>query len=122
VLFSISNLTKEKLPQIRWEIFKNKALGGKYSLSLVICRSSLSRKLNKERRSKDKAANVLSFPLSDNLGEIFIDINVAKKEASAQKSPLKEQLEFLYVHGLAHLAGHTHGARMDRFERVIHNK
>jgi len=117
---AVINITKSKLPLIKWDVFKNKALGKKYDLSVVICTSSLSKSLNKKYRAKNKPANILSFPLNKTSGEIFIDINVATKEAKERGVNLKEQLTFLYVHGLAHLAGFRHGSRMDKFESVIH--
>jgi ssRNA-specific RNase YbeY (16S rRNA maturation enzyme) len=78
----IVNLTKGKLPNLPFVQIKNFVLGKKYDLSLVFVGNKLSRKLNEEYRRRDYAPNVLSFSLSANSGEIFINPPQAKKECS----------------------------------------
>ena len=82
-------------------------MGKSYELSLVFCGDTLSRKLNRAYRGKDKPTNVLSFPLSEKSGEIFINLS-RTKPFGAQK---------LFIHGLLHLNGMEHGARMERAEK-----
>jgi len=62
------------------ETIKESILGKKYELSLVFIGDKLSKKLNKNYRQKDYGANILSFPLDKNSGEIFINIPNSKKE------------------------------------------
>jgi probable rRNA maturation factor len=109
---SIKNTTRRPTPKVAFELFKNKVLGEKYELSLVFCGASLAHKLNLQYRNKDKVANVLSFPLSKNSGEIFIN--------------LSEKMEFgvkeLFIHGLLHLKGMEHGRKMERAEKMLLTK
>ncbi|OHA91192.1 MAG: rRNA maturation RNase YbeY [Candidatus Zambryskibacteria bacterium RIFCSPHIGHO2_01_FULL_49_18] len=105
--FSISNKTRKKIPRATFEKIKDGILGKRYELSLVFCGNSLSRKLNLKFRGKDKPANILSFPLSKNSGEIFINLSKL-----GEFSPLH-----LFIHGLLHLKGMPHGARMNRVEK-----
>ena len=87
---------------------KDSVLGKSYELSLVFIGETTSRKLNKQYRQKDKATNVLSFPLDKKSGEIFITPSVAKKEGHS--------VGFLFIHGLLHLKGLEHGDTMERAE------
>jgi rRNA maturation RNase YbeY len=94
------------------------------------------RKLNKKWRNKDKATDVLSFPLLSVqelklapshpgalvLGDIVISVPTAKRQAAERGHRLSVELEILLVHGLLHLLGYDHehspreAARMRRLE------
>ncbi|MCX6712266.1 MAG: rRNA maturation RNAse YbeY [Candidatus Vogelbacteria bacterium] len=103
---AIVNLTKRPAPSGSFVALKEKILGSKYDLSLVFCGPTLARKLNNERREKDKVANILSFPLTKSSGEIFI------------KLPATDfSVPHLFIHGLLHLAGHDHSSKMEAEEK-----
>ena len=120
--FNILNRTKHALPRLPFLQIKNEVLGEKYDLSLVFCGSTLSRRLNRERRDKDKPANILSFPLSDTTGEIFIDIGHASKQAHLFERTPEKFLAFLVIHGLHHLKGMEHGSTMELREENVRKK
>jgi probable rRNA maturation factor len=101
---------------------KNAVLGKKYDLSLVFIGNTLSRRLNKEHRGKDKPANILSFPLSKESGEIFIDIKESTKQAPSFEVPAPQFIGQLLIHGLFHLKGHEHGSRMEKEEEKVRRK
>ncbi len=107
-MLSITNLTKQKILKIPWEKIKEKVLGKKYELSLVLTGDGLMKKLNKIYRKKNLPASVLSFPLSKIEGEIFINLSQKKH------SPL-----FLFIHALLHLKGLKHSAKMKEQERKL---
>jgi len=69
------------------------------------------RRLNRTYRGQDKSTNVLAFPISKNLGEIFINPSRAKPFG----------VKFLFVHALLHLKGMRHGAKMEKLEKQILN-
>lgn len=108
-MLSIRNLTKTPLSLSRafLERVKDRILGEKYDLSLVIIGDALSRKLNRERRGKNKPANTLSFALSKDSGEIFLNPKRATKDVS---------LVHLFIHSLLHLEGFSHGSTMESKE------
>lgn len=115
--FTITKTMKKgRTPVLPFEQIKNSVLGKKYSLSLVFTGNALSRKLNREHRGIDKTANILSFPLSKNEGEIFINTNKAKKEASKFEMKESEFIGFLFIHGLLHLKGLKHSGKMEKEE------
>lgn len=121
---SIRNNTKGNPPTdgLPFLDIKNAVLGKKYDLSLVFIGSTLSRRLNREHREKDKPANILSFPLSKESGEIFIDIKESTKQAPSFEVPVPQFLGQLFIHGLFHLKGLTHGSRMEKEEEKIRKK
>ena len=106
------NFTKKTPPKIPYEKIKNAVLGEAYDLSLAFIGSTRSRRLNRERRGKDKAANVLSFPYSKKDGELLLDLNFAKT---------KERALVLFIHGLFHLKGMDHSSKMEKREMRIRN-
>lgn len=115
-MFDKINKTKSRLPQFPWEKAKDYVLGKKYILSLVFCGNPLSQKLNKEFRNKNEPANVLSFSLSGDSGEIFINTSLAKYEGKKFNQSQADRLAYLYIHGLLHLFGLRHGKKMDNEE------
>ena len=114
---SIRNTTKGKLPRLPFVDIKNVILGEKYELSIVFCGNSLSRRLNRIYRGKDKPTNVLSFPLSKKTGEIVIDLARSKKEAPQFDEKFPNFIGFLFIHGLLHLKGLDHGSTMESKEQ-----
>ena len=97
-------------------------LGKDYELSLVFIGATESRKLNNKWRQKDKPTNVLSFPLSETAGEIFITPSKAKKEAPSFDRKYDNFTAFLFIHGLAHLKGLDHGDEMEAIEAKARKK
>jgi probable rRNA maturation factor len=115
ISYTVRNIT----PQLRGLPFremKEAVLGKKYELSLVFVGNSTSRKLNNSFRGKDKPTNILSFPLSENSGEIFIDLPLSTLQAKKSDEKLKNWLSKLFIHGLLHLKGMEHGDTMDKAE------
>ena len=110
--FSIRNTTGKRVPRAAFEKIKSAILGKNYELSLVFCGNALSRKLNKKFRGKDKSTNVLSFPLSENSGEIFINLSKIREFPAIH----------LLIHGCLHLKGMEHGARMVEVENKLLRK
>ena len=93
-----------------WLKVKNQGLGEKYDLSFSYAKSDEMSRLNKLYRKKDYSANVLSFPLSENEGEILIN---KKYQRNAGLS------FYLFIHSLLHLSGLKHSKKMDEKELEI---
>ncbi len=116
---TISKTIKGKLPSLPFDLMKEAVLGKDYDLSLVFVADKLSRRLNRERREKDKPTNILSFSLDDSNGEIFINLKLATKQAPEFERDPKNFIAFLFIHGLFHLKGFDHGSRMESKEKEI---
>ncbi len=94
-------------------------------LSVRLTDDEAVRALNAQWRGKDKATNVLSFPLSDAeelasfdnaaegpelmLGDIVLARGVCVAEAADKALPIDAHAAHLLVHGTLHLLGYDHG-------------
>jgi probable rRNA maturation factor len=92
--------------------------------SLLFTSDAEIRALNREWRGKDKATNVLSFPMltrdqllalphegpPEMLGDIALAYETCAREAAEKGIPREHHAAHLIVHGLLHLAGYDHEA------------
>lgn len=117
--FSITNKTKATPRGVSFRQIKEKILGKKYNLSLVFIGDKKSQQLNRAYRKKNQPTNCLSFALSKNSGEIFLNLNKAKKEAGHFGKKFDEFVAFLFIHSLLHLKGMEHGSIMEEVEEKM---
>lgn len=89
------------------------------------------RELNRHWRGKDKATNVLSFPMAPPneiadapmLGDVVLARGVCEREAAEKKVSIEAHAAHLVVHGTLHLLGYDHeqgeeaAAEMESLER-----
>jgi len=101
------------------EIFKKKILdlfekiGVNDVFNIIFLTGPMIKDINKGFRGKDYITDVLSF--SDNdienkkyIGDIFICLSQAKKQAKKIQQPFEKEVTFLAVHGYLHLKGYDH--------------
>ncbi len=113
----IVNTTKTPHPTFPYETIKDTILGKKYEVSLTFVGETRARTLNQNYRQKSYVPNVLSFPLDETHGDIFICPAVAAKEAAKFDLSVDGYIAYLFIHGLLHLKGLDHGDTMDQLER-----
>ncbi|OGY55276.1 MAG: rRNA maturation RNase YbeY [Candidatus Buchananbacteria bacterium RIFCSPLOWO2_01_FULL_46_12] len=123
--FELNQQIGPRLPKSFWRsIFKKmqKVLRLKNSglISLALVGGPAMKKLNKAYRGKDSVTDVLSFaeqdiknplknkPTGRYWGEVIICYSQDVKQARQNKKPVKEELEWLLVHGVLHILGHDH--------------
>lgn len=116
----INSMVKEQ-PELPFSIMTEKVLGKDYELSLVFVDPDKMVELNTQYRQKDYVADILSFPLTETSGEIFICLEKVKEKAKEVGHTYENHLAFLFIHGLHHLKGLDHGSRMDKEEKAIRN-
>ena len=114
--FTLASKTAN-VPFHAYEEMKNTILGKKYTLSLAFVGPKQAQVLNKKYRKKTYTPNVLSFPLTKDTGEVYISLQVAKKEAKNFSMSYEGYVGFLFVHGLLHLKGLDHGDTMEKAEK-----
>lgn len=122
--FKIFNKTKTN-PSIDGLVFANikeAILENEYELNLIIAEKEEMMKLNKDYRKLDEATDILSFPISEKEGEIFLCPEMALKEASRFGRDYENFMKFLFIHGLTHLKGFEHSSKMESEEKKIRNK
>jgi len=115
--FSITKKTSGRIPNLPFLRIKERILGIHYVASIVFSPPALSKKLNNRYRKRPKPANVLSFPLSKQEGEIFIDTKQVKRDAHKFKKSYKAFLLFVFIHAVLHLKGFRHGSTMEKEEK-----
>jgi probable rRNA maturation factor len=104
------------LPPLPYKKIKETILGKSYELTLIFCTEEESQERNNTYRQKDHPTNILSFPLDEKEGEIYICPPVAKKDAKKFEMTELQFLHLLLVHGCLHLKGHDHGSTMEELE------
>lgn len=120
--FFLTNKTKSTLPRVDFVSIKNYSLGEKYVLHLNIVPANEIQRLNLIYRNMDKPTDILSFPLSENEGEIYICLSETRKEAKKFDREFANFVAFLFVHGCTHLKGYDHGGKMESIEADIRKK
>ncbi len=86
-------------------------------VGVVLADDPFIRRLNRDHRGKDKATNVLSFPLDDAvaakgrhllLGDIVLAYRTIRREAKAEGKRIASHAAHMLVHGTLHLLGFDH--------------
>ena len=83
------------------------------TIELIVVNNDEIQKLNSEHREKDKATDVLSFPMEFDfpnmpLGSIVISKNFVEEKAKEYSHSIKDEFTLLFIHGLLHLLGFDH--------------
>jgi probable rRNA maturation factor len=117
----------------------------KTELSIILVSDRRIRTLNERYRKKNRATDVLAFPLAMDaagqprcssrktsqaqppklLGDVVISLSTAQRQAAAVGHSLHEEIARLLVHGVLHLLGYDHeqgpreAARMIRQEHRL---
>jgi len=86
-------------------------------LSIVLTGDDQIRTLNRDYRRKDRPTDVLAFPQREGelggaagllLGDVVVSIPTARRQATARRRPVLDEVTWLVAHGLLHLAGWDH--------------
>lgn len=141
-------LSHKKLQKIAEGVLKLKKQPTHHiSLSLYFVDAREIQSINSEYRHKDKATDVITFRLLDTasgkilnkknfpldyeprrglyLGEIFICLEVAEKQAIEMGHSVQREVAELFVHGMLHILGHDHeepaeAENMKKFEEAMY--
>ena len=95
---------------------KYQFLNKKIYFTLLLSNNSSIRKLNKQFRNKEKATDILSFPLqnkirfkkSSYIGDIIISYNFMDKPKNQNIKLFKDKVIKTLIHGFLHLLGFDH--------------
>ena len=108
------NYTSQKSPaenffrDILGKSVKTLKLKGKLELSVNLVGEAKIKELSKKHRHKNKPTDVLSFPVGNGNGDIFICLSIAKNKAKRENVSIERKLAQLTVHGFLHLQGYDH--------------
>jgi len=75
------------------------------------------RELNRTWLDHDRVTDVLAFPLHEEgeppLGDVYIGVGQARRQAAELELPLEEELVRLTIHGVLHVLGYDHPETAD---------
>lgn len=114
---------KESIALAQYILTREKA---KLPVNIIFTDDAYITDLNSKFRKKQKATDVLSFnsdPELEILGEVYISIDTARRQAKEYCVNLKNEILRLVCHGVLHLCGYDHALEIDRKTmRKIENK
>jgi probable rRNA maturation factor len=125
-MIEINNTTKYKIDEksikkVAAEFLRRRRLSRK-DVSIAFIGDKEMRRLNRRYRKKDKTTDVLSFAEEGEdagfFGEIVISPAQIKKQARENGNTFKQELIFILVHGLLHLAGYDDCIEKDRINMI----
>lgn len=96
-------------------------------VSVIFVTTNRIKQINRDYRGKDQVTDVISFALSDDedtftgidipvLGDIFICVDQARKQAKEYGHSIEREMGFLVCHGLLHLLGYDHQTKEEETE------
>ncbi|NWF56445.1 MAG: rRNA maturation RNase YbeY [Syntrophaceae bacterium] len=95
-----------------------KALGYEgYELTVVLVDDSEIARLNRQYFRRNRPTNVISFPMLDGippsirariLGDVVLSVETARRDAAEVGKKAEDEVLFLLIHGMLHLAGYDH--------------
>jgi len=123
-MLDILNTTQQSFTLNKRKLFeiKESILGKDFELSIVIVGDKKIQNLNKNFRNKDYPTDVLSFPLSKESGEIFMNLKIATKKSIEFKMAPQRYFYYVLIHSMLHLKGYDHGAKMENEETKLLKK
>ena len=98
-----------------------------YELSIVIVDDREITQLNRQYFHRNRPTNVISFPMaaedpvslhSKILGDVVISAETAKRQAEEAGGKAKDEILFLLIHGILHLAGYDHEGAADERKKM----
>jgi probable rRNA maturation factor len=124
------NNTKENVLEFKKlirDIFKFDK--SKTIMNIIFVNDEEIQRINRDYRNLDRVTDVISFALNDEkdflikteeIGDIFICLDQAKRQATDYGHSLDREVGFLSVHGYLHLNGYDHMTKED--EEVMFKK
>lgn len=100
---------------VRHTLEEERAPGAEISVTLLD--DAGIRALNRDYLGEDRPTDVLSFSLGDEdfpLGDVYIGVEEARRQAAERGIALDEELVRLSVHGTLHVLGYDHPDGPDR--------
>lgn len=85
---------------------------GAGEISVALLADADIRRLNREHLGHDRVTDVVAFPLWEEgepvVGDVYVGLEQARRQAAAEGVPLAEELVRLAVHGTLHVLGWEH--------------
>lgn len=117
--FNEGNLPTKEYEELITKVFS--PIQNEKIFSIIFVDDAKIQKINKTYRNVDRVTDVISFALCDDpeneledeLGDIFIDLDQAIRQAKEYEHSVAREVAFLAVHGYLHLCGFDHMTKQD---------
>ncbi len=114
-------LKVSSLKKLAEKILENE--NAKAVLNLIFVDDGYMKRLNRKFLGKNKTTDVLSFPFeldsnkdSTFLGEVYISLEQARRQAKEYQVSFSDELKRLVTHGVLHLLGYDHKTQKEALE------
>ena len=124
--FNESSLNTKEYEKLIKSVLKTQK--NKKEFNIIFVDDEEIQRINREYRKIDRVTDVISFALCDDpdnemvdeLGDIFIDLDQAFRQADDYGHSITREVAFLAVHGYLHLCGYDHMTKED--EEIMFKK
>lgn len=108
-------IKKKEIGDLVRKVLKSEGIN--LTVDLIFVDDDFMKRLNREFTRRRKTTDVLSFGMKEgknvgveysNLGDIYVSLDQAKRQAREYSVSLKEETRRLVIHGLLHLLGYDH--------------
>ena len=91
-------------------------------VDVIFVDDDFMKKINRKFTKRRKTTDVLSFGMKEgknmgvdypSLGDIYVSLDQAKRQAQEYRISFKEETSRLVIHGLLHLLGHDHKSKKE---------
>jgi len=112
------SIDQKALTGLLHKVLKSEGSAGK-SLNVVYCSDNLITSLNRQFKHKETSTDVLAFEIEGDkndgfIGEVYVNLQQAKRQAREYGVSYKQEVKRLTVHGLLHLLGYRDAEKNDR--------
>lgn len=110
----INNATKDKINtkilKAAAKVVSQKMKINQQTVSVAFVSQTKIKELNKRYRGSKRVTDILSFSGNgSNLGELIICYPQIKRQAKERRQRIDDELVFIFIHGMLHLAGYDDG-------------
>jgi probable rRNA maturation factor len=94
------------------------ALRSHASVRVILVGDRRMRSLHNQFMDLDTSTDVLTFPIDQNEGEIYVCVPEARRQAKLRGTQAKHEVLLYAIHGILHLLGYDDRTRRDY--RIMH--
>ncbi len=112
------SLDEKALAALAARVLKSESAPGK-SINIIYCSDRYIEELNRRFKRKNRTTDVLAFDLTDSvepdfIGEVYVNLQQAKRQANDRRIQYTEEVNRLTIHGILHLLGFRDGRKANR--------
>jgi len=116
----ISRIKKKEIEELINRVLRSEGIS--LPVDVIFTDDDFMKKINRKFTRRRKTTDVLSFGMKEgknmgvdypSLGDIYVSLDQAKRQAQEYRITLKEETSRLVIHGLLHLLGYDHKGKKE---------